>query len=83
MNKPAAATAGVHGVLGRRTRVDLSDHDAVARAVNAHLPDATVVATDGHDWVADPFSKGTWLSIPPDLVLRRHLRCALESPRAG
>jgi monoamine oxidase len=46
-------------------RVDLSDHDAVAAAVHAHLPDATVVATGGHDWVADPFSKGTWLAIPP------------------
>lgn len=46
-------------------RVDLSDHAAVAAAVNAHLPEATVVATDGHDWVADPFSKGTWLAIPP------------------
>ena len=46
-------------------RVDLSDAGAVATAVNAHLPDATVIVTDGHDWVADPFSKGTWLSIPP------------------
>ncbi|MEP7060163.1 MAG: NAD(P)/FAD-dependent oxidoreductase [Actinomycetota bacterium] len=46
-------------------RVDLSDKDAVARAVQAHLPKARVVTTDGHDWVSDPFSKGTWLSIPP------------------
>jgi monoamine oxidase len=45
--------------------IDLADHDAVARAVHAHLPDATVLATDGHDWVNDPFSKGTWLSVPP------------------
>jgi monoamine oxidase len=46
-------------------RVDLADGDAVARAVNAHLPHATVVTTDGHDWVRDPYSKGTWLSVPP------------------
>jgi monoamine oxidase len=46
-------------------RVDLTDHDAVAKAVNAHLPEATVVATDGHDWVSDPYSKGTWLATPP------------------
>ena len=46
-------------------RVDLSDHDAVAAAVNAHLPRATVVATDGHDWVGDPYSKGAWLAVPP------------------
>jgi monoamine oxidase len=46
-------------------RVDLSDTLAVARAVNAHLPNARVVTTDGHDWVRDPYSKGTWLSTPP------------------
>ncbi len=46
-------------------RVDLADRDAVAGAVNAHLPDATVVTIEGHDWVNDPYSKGTWLSVPP------------------
>jgi monoamine oxidase len=46
-------------------RVDLADPAAVAMAVQAHLPSASVVATDGHDWVQDPFSKGTWLAIPP------------------
>jgi monoamine oxidase len=46
-------------------RVDLADHDAVAKAVIAHLPRATVVSTDGYDWVSDPFSKGTWLATPP------------------
>jgi monoamine oxidase len=46
-------------------RVDLRDRDAVAAAVRAHLPEATVVATDGHDWVGDPYSKGTWLAVPP------------------
>lgn len=46
-------------------RVDLSDPDAVAAAVHAHLPEAEVVATGGHDWVDDPFAKGTWLGTPP------------------
>ena len=46
-------------------RVDLADQGAVAAAVRAHLPDVDVVATDGHDWVADPYSKGAWLAIPP------------------
>jgi monoamine oxidase len=45
--------------------VDLADHDAVASAVNAHLPEATVGTTGGHDWVSDRFSQGTWLSVPP------------------
>jgi hypothetical protein len=46
-------------------RVDLSDEAAVGAAVRAHVPDAEVVQTAGHDWVTDPFSKGTWLSVPP------------------
>lgn len=46
-------------------RVDLGDPGAVAAAVRAHLPAANVVVTDGHDWVTDPYAKGTWLSIPP------------------
>jgi monoamine oxidase len=46
-------------------RVDLADHEALAAAVHAHLPDATVVTTGGHDWVRDPFSKGSWLATPP------------------
>jgi monoamine oxidase len=46
-------------------RVDLSDDRAISAAVNAHLPDATVVTTGGHDWVSDPYSKGTWLATPP------------------
>jgi monoamine oxidase len=64
VNKPAPDG---HVFMGFSVQdpVDLADHDAVTRAVNAHLPDATVLATDGHDWVRDPFSKGTWLSVPP------------------
>jgi monoamine oxidase len=48
-----------------QARVDLSDHDAMVAAVNAHLPEATVTTTDGYDWVSDRFSQGTWLSTPP------------------
>ncbi|HEX6844407.1 MAG TPA: NAD(P)/FAD-dependent oxidoreductase [Actinomycetota bacterium] len=48
-----------------QNRVDLDDGDAVAAAVRAHLPEAEVVATAGHDWVTDPYARGTWLSIPP------------------
>jgi monoamine oxidase len=46
-------------------RVDLADDTAVAAAVRAHVPDAEVVRTGGHDWINDPYSKGTWLAVPP------------------
>jgi monoamine oxidase len=45
-------------------RVDLKDPNAMAAAVHAHLPSAEVLVATGHDWVTDPFSKGTWLAIP-------------------
>jgi monoamine oxidase len=64
VTKPAADGRLFMG-FSAQDRVDLSDRDAVTRAVNAHLPEATVIATDGHDWVGDPYSKGTWLATPP------------------
>ena len=49
----------VTGFSGTRTiRVD--DRTAVERAIGAYLPDATIVATGGHDWVIDPYSKSTF-----------------------
>jgi monoamine oxidase len=64
VTKPAADGRLFMG-FSVQDRVDLSDRDAVAGAVNAHLPGATVVTSDGHDWVSDPYSKGTWLAVPP------------------
>ena len=56
-------------------RVDLADRDAVAARGQAHLPASTVVATAGHDWIADLLLKGTWLAVPPG-GQRRHVRGA-------
>ncbi|TDD96830.1 flavin monoamine oxidase family protein [Actinomadura rubrisoli] len=40
--------------------VDGDDVQAVQRAVREYAPDAEVVATATHDWVHDPWSRGTW-----------------------
>jgi monoamine oxidase len=64
ISKPAGDGALFVG-FSVQDRVDLSDEGAVAAAVRAHVPDAEVVRTAGHDWVTDPFSKGTWLAVPP------------------
>ena len=32
----------------------------VERALQAFFPDAELIASDHHDWIADPFSLGTW-----------------------
>jgi monoamine oxidase len=51
--------------FGADPRLDPTDLDAVDAAVRALLPDATVVATDGHDWNRDPLAMGTWFSPAP------------------
>jgi monoamine oxidase len=45
--------------------LDPSDPRAVEEALRVYLPESEVVTSDGHDWVADPFSKGTWFAPPP------------------
>jgi monoamine oxidase len=44
---------------------EVHDREAVASAFGAFFPTADVIAADGHDWIRDPFSKGTWLAVPP------------------
>jgi monoamine oxidase len=46
---------------------DAFDPDAradVERALHAFFPEAELVAFDHHDWIADPFSRGTWATAP-------------------
>jgi len=39
---------------------DPSAHADVERALRAFFPAAELVASDRHDWIGDPFSRGTW-----------------------
>jgi monoamine oxidase len=39
---------------------DPGAHDQVERALRAFFPEAELVAADHHDWIRDPFSRGTW-----------------------
>lgn len=55
---------GFSGVGG----IDPADPAAVEKALRVYLPDCEVLTSDGHDWVADPFSKGTWFAAPPGWV---------------
>jgi monoamine oxidase len=54
----------VTGFSGEGT-IDATDTDAVQDALRRFAPDARVLASDGHDWIGDPWSKGTWLALPP------------------
>lgn len=59
------------GFVSPPSELDVSDHDAVVRAVHQHVPHAHVVASFGHDWSADPFARGSWM-VNPVGQLSRH-----------
>jgi monoamine oxidase len=45
---------------------DPENREQVARAVAGYFPEATLVDYAQHDWNADPWSSGTWLTAPAD-----------------
>ena len=44
---------------------DPHDPQEIEAALRVFAPETDVRAVDGHDWISDRFSKGTWLSWPP------------------
>ncbi|QIG51295.1 FAD-dependent oxidoreductase [Nordella sp. HKS 07] len=46
--------------------LDPHDRASVARSLAQFLPEAELVAWDWHDWVDDPFARGTWVALPAD-----------------
>jgi monoamine oxidase len=50
--------------------LDVTDAVAVERAVHQHHPRSTVIAVDAHDWNADPYSKGGWMTYRPGQASR-------------
>jgi monoamine oxidase len=38
----------------------------VEKGVRQFFPEAEILRSDWHDWVGDPFSRGTWLALPAD-----------------
>jgi monoamine oxidase len=58
---------GVQIVVGftLQNAIDPEDRDAVERALRCYAPEATVLAVDWHDWNADPWARGGWMSPPP------------------
>jgi pseudooxynicotine dehydrogenase len=50
--------------------LDVTSIEAVTAAVRVLVGDVEVVATTGHDWLADEFSRGTWPVLRPNQVVR-------------
>ncbi|MBS1889083.1 MAG: FAD-dependent oxidoreductase [Actinobacteria bacterium] len=58
----------VVGFSTRERGLDATDPAAVEAALRQFAPDARVSKSDTHDWVADPFAKGTWCAAPAGLL---------------
>lgn len=46
--------------------LDPRDRTSVARALAMFFPEAELIAWDWHDWIGDPFSRGTWVALPAE-----------------
>ena len=50
--------------FGLAANFDPARPGAVAREVARFFPEAALLAYDWHDWVGDPFARGTWVATP-------------------
>jgi monoamine oxidase len=50
--------------FGLAANFDPARSGAVARDVARFFPEARLLAYDWHDWVGDPFARGTWVATP-------------------
>ncbi len=57
---------------------DADDLDAVQRDLDAILPGYEVLAATAHDWLADPYSRGTWAIHRPGWYEHHHR--AMQAP---
>jgi monoamine oxidase len=48
--------------FGLASSFDAASPGAVAQAIHRFFPEATLLGYDWHDWVGDPFARGTWIA---------------------
>ncbi len=58
----------VVGFSTQERPLDILDRDDVEAAFRRYVPEAGVLKVDGYDWLADPYSKGTWCTPPAGLL---------------
>jgi monoamine oxidase len=58
----------VVGFSTQERPLDILDRDDMEAAFRRYVPEAGVLKVDGHDWLADPYAKGTWCSSPAGLL---------------
>ncbi|GAA1692300.1 flavin monoamine oxidase family protein [Microbacterium sediminicola] len=60
----------VVGFSTQERALNVLDLEGVEAALRRYVPEAVVLKVDGHDWFADPYSKGTWCTPPAGLLSR-------------
>lgn len=60
------------GMCAPPSELDPGDLEAATAAVQQLAPEGIVLATDFHDWAADPFSRGGWYVPPPGVLSTHH-----------
>jgi monoamine oxidase len=45
-----------------------ANRDDIASSLSRFLPEAEMIAWDYHDWVSDPWARGTWVALPADAL---------------
>jgi monoamine oxidase len=58
----------VVGFSTQERPIDILNRDDVEKAFRRWVPEANVLKVDGYDWLADPYSKGTWCTPPAGLL---------------
>ncbi|GAS91591.1 amino acid oxidase [Mycolicibacterium brisbanense] len=58
----------VVGFSTQERPLDILDRHDMEAAFRRYVPEAGVVKVDGHDWLADPYAKGTWCAAPAGLL---------------
>ena len=56
------------GFSTRERGLDARDPKAMEAALRQFAPEVQVAKSDTHDWVEDPFAKGTWCAMPAGLL---------------
>ena len=49
----------------RKGNLDVEDNGALQAALRRYIPDAEVMGSTRHDWLADPLARGTWATFRP------------------
>ncbi|WP_433207336.1 flavin monoamine oxidase family protein [Nocardia sp. CA-107356] len=60
--------ASLVAFFSRSDLLDVNDRNAVQRALEVMMPGCKVIKCEGHDWTTDPYSDGSYATLPVGIV---------------